>query len=147
MENREKLTVMRCVRPEEKERVLTLVSDVFEIEQGIPRDMDDIPAEKSPQWWCIEISGRIVGGDCILGRTGRTACRTLCRSSKLSTSPSGHRPAARGFECTVCSGGFGGVRRRSGCDAENTFENGRRSDRRAVRVLRQQLHAVPGEEK
>lgn len=51
MENREKLTVMRCVRPEEKERVLTLVSDVFEIEQGIPRDMDDIPAEKSPQWW------------------------------------------------------------------------------------------------
>lgn len=62
MENREKLTVMRRVRPEEKERVLTLVSDVFEIEQGIPRDMDDIPAEKSPQWWCIEISGRIVGG-------------------------------------------------------------------------------------
>ena len=58
MENREKLTVMRRVRPEEKERVLTLVSDVFEIEQGIPRDMDDIPAEKSPQWWCIEISGR-----------------------------------------------------------------------------------------
>lgn len=62
MENREKLTVMRRVRPEEKERVLTLVSDVFEIEQGVPRDMDDIPAEKSPQWWCIEISGRIVGG-------------------------------------------------------------------------------------
>ena len=30
MENREKLTVMRRVRPEEKERVLTLVSDVFE---------------------------------------------------------------------------------------------------------------------
>lgn len=90
MENQEKLTVMRRVRPEEKEWVLTLVSDVFEIEQGIPRDMDDIPAEKSPQWWCIEISGRIVGGDRILGRTGGTACRAFCRSSKLSAPPFGH---------------------------------------------------------
>lgn len=147
MENREKLTVMRRVRPEEKERVLTLVSDVFEIEQGIPRDMDDIPAEKSPQWWCIEISGRIVGG--IVSweepegpHVGRFAVHPSFRHRHLGTD------LLRGvLSALFALGAFGGVRRRSGCDAENTFENGRRSYRRAVRVLRQQLHAVPGEEK
>lgn len=61
MEKNETLTIMRRARPDEKERILELVGNVFEIEQGIPRDMDDIPEEKFPQWWCIEVKDKLAG--------------------------------------------------------------------------------------
>lgn len=41
--------------------IMQLVQDVFEGEQGIPRQMHPIPEEKQPQWWCAESDGEIIG--------------------------------------------------------------------------------------
>jgi len=55
----------RKAEPDEISSVIGLVSDVFYNEQGVPREMNPLPEEKSPVWWCsVDDAGKIVGGLC-----------------------------------------------------------------------------------
>lgn len=53
-------TVRRAAEAD-MEAVLELTAQIFEGEQQIPREMNFIPAEKQPQWFCMEQDGRLVG--------------------------------------------------------------------------------------
>lgn len=52
--------IIRRAAEADLDSVLLLAQNIFESEQGIPRTLTDIPAEKSPCWWCAEAHGRIV---------------------------------------------------------------------------------------
>lgn len=41
--------------------VMEMNAQIFEGEQNIPREMNFIPADKQPQWWCMEQDGELVG--------------------------------------------------------------------------------------
>ena len=60
-ENKTAACVIRRAQPEDMELILALTGQIFEEEQQIPREMNSIPAEKQPQWWCMEQDGEIVG--------------------------------------------------------------------------------------
>ena len=53
--------IIRKAGPADMEAVLELAGDVFEGEQGIPRSLNPIPPENTPQWWCAVTEGRIAG--------------------------------------------------------------------------------------
>lgn len=52
---------IRRAGPADMEQLMALLERVFEGEQGIPRQLNAIPAERCPQWWCAEEDGQIVG--------------------------------------------------------------------------------------
>ena len=53
--------IFRKARYEDMEKIMTLITEVFSGEQSIPKDLIPIPEEMSPQWWCAENNGIIVG--------------------------------------------------------------------------------------
>lgn len=52
--------IMRKATESDLNAIMTLAQDIFEEEQRIPKSLTYIPAEKQPQWWCVESDGRIV---------------------------------------------------------------------------------------
>lgn len=52
---------VRRAAPSDMSAILTLTAQIFEGEQQIPHEMNPIPAEKQPQWWCMEQNGALVG--------------------------------------------------------------------------------------
>ena len=51
---------IRAARASEMAEIMSLVCDTFE-EQGIPKELNVIPEERSPIWWCAEENGSIIG--------------------------------------------------------------------------------------
>ena len=62
---------IRRSRTSEMEEIMSLVCDTFE-EQGIPRELDVIPEERSPIWWCAEENGSIIGTIASYTEDGKT---------------------------------------------------------------------------
>ena len=62
---------IRRARECEMDEIMSLVCDAFE-EQGIPRELDYIPAEHAPVWWCAENSGSIIGAIASYTEDGKT---------------------------------------------------------------------------
>lgn len=51
---------IRRAQANEMDEIMSLVCDTFE-EQGIPRELNHIPEERSPIWWCAEADGTVIG--------------------------------------------------------------------------------------
>lgn len=53
--------VFREAQEEDMAEILKLVGDIYEKEQGIPREMNPIEAERHPRWWCVQTGSQIIG--------------------------------------------------------------------------------------
>ncbi len=61
MQNSERQCTVRRAAEADMDAVLAFAAQIFADEQGIPREMNFIPVEKQPQWFCMEQNGRLVG--------------------------------------------------------------------------------------
>lgn len=61
MQNSERQCTVRRAAEADMDAVLAFAAQIFADEQGIPREMNFIPAGKQPQWFCMEQNGRLVG--------------------------------------------------------------------------------------
>ena len=61
MRNSEMPCIVRRAAEADMEAVLAFAAQIFADEQQIPREMNFIPAEKQPQWFCMEQNGVLVG--------------------------------------------------------------------------------------
>ena len=80
---------IRRAEASEMEAIMSLVCDTFE-EQGIPRELDYIPEERTPIWWCAEAGGTVIGTIASYiedGKThlGRFAIKPAYRGSGIGT--------------------------------------------------------------
>ena len=62
---------IRRAEAEEMDEIMSLVCDTFE-EQGIPRELDYIPEERSPIWWCAQADGTVIGTIAAYTENGKT---------------------------------------------------------------------------
>ena len=66
---------MRCsvrrAEQAEMQAVLAFAAQIFADEQQIPREMNVIPAEKQPQWFCMEQDGVLAGTAAVYREGGR----------------------------------------------------------------------------
>lgn len=66
---------MRCsvrrAEQAEMQAVLAFAAQIFADEQLIPREMNVIPAEKQPQWFCMEQDGVLAGTVAVYREGGR----------------------------------------------------------------------------
>ena len=62
---------IRRSRADEMGEILSLVCGAFE-EQGIPKELNFIPAERAPVWWCAEENGSIIGTIASYTEDGKT---------------------------------------------------------------------------
>ena len=53
--------VFRRVSDADMDAVLAFAAQIFADEQDIPQELNRIPADKQPQWWCMEQDGELVG--------------------------------------------------------------------------------------
>ncbi len=53
--------MVRRASDADMEAVLTFAAQIFADEQDIPKELNFIPADKQPQWWCMEQDGKLVG--------------------------------------------------------------------------------------
>lgn len=51
--------------------VLAFAAQIFADEQDIPKELNFIPADKQPQWWCMEQDGELVGTAAIYREGGQ----------------------------------------------------------------------------
>ena len=51
--------------------VLAFAAQIFADEQDIPKELNFIPADKQPQWWCMEQDGELVGTAAIYREDGQ----------------------------------------------------------------------------
>ena len=51
----------RKANQNELETIMSLVVRTFTGEQGIPEELNYLPAEKEPRWYCAEENGHIIG--------------------------------------------------------------------------------------
>ena len=62
---------IRRARASEMDEIMSLVCNAFE-EQGIPRELNDIPEERAPVWWCAEENGTVIGAIASYTEDGKT---------------------------------------------------------------------------
>ena len=62
---------IRRARASEMDEIMSLVCDTFE-EQGIPKELNHIPEERVPIWWCAEENGTIIGTIASYTEDGKT---------------------------------------------------------------------------
>ena len=55
------MITFRRARPEEMDIIMDLVVRIFTGEQEIPLELNYIPEEKEPRWFCAEEDGRVIG--------------------------------------------------------------------------------------
>lgn len=80
---------IRRAEPCDMEELMSLVCRTFE-EQGIPSELDYIPDDLSPIWWCVEDNGIIIGAIASYTENGKThlgrfAIRPEYRGSGIGT--------------------------------------------------------------
>ena len=83
------MILYRRADPHEIETIMSLVVRTFTGEQGIPEEMNYLPPEKEPRWYCAAEDGRIIG------------CASLC----VSHTPTGTKG---GIEDVVVGSAFRG---------------------------------------
>ena len=95
--------MVRRASDADMDAVLAFAAQIFADEQDIPKELNFIPADKQPQWWCMEQDGELVGtaaiyregGQWHMGRMGTfgrlwngirsvPACRRNCSSATAS---------------------------------------------------------------
>lgn len=62
---------IRRAEASEMDAIMALVCDTFD-EQGIPRELNHIPEDRSPVWWCAEAGGTVVGTIASYTEDGKT---------------------------------------------------------------------------
>lgn len=100
---------MRCTvrRAElaEVQAVLAFAAQIFADEQQIPREMNVIPAEKQPQWFCMKQDGVLAGTAAVYREGGRWHMGRITVAPSLRGQHRGNlsdeKRADRGF-CTGC---------------------------------------------
>lgn len=53
--------IVRRAADADMEKILAFAAQIFADEQDIPKELNRIPADKQPQWWCMEQDGELVG--------------------------------------------------------------------------------------
>lgn len=68
---REMRCTVRRAEQAEVQAVLAFAAQIFADEQQIPREMNVIPAEKQPQWFCMKQDGVLAGTAAVYREGGR----------------------------------------------------------------------------
>ena len=63
--------MVRRASDADMDAVLALAAQIFADEQDIPKELNFIPADKQPQWWCMEQDGELVGTAAIYREGGQ----------------------------------------------------------------------------
>ena len=63
--------MVRRASDADMDAVLAFAAQIFAAEQGIPKAMNFLPADKQPQWWCMEQDGELVGTAAIYREGGQ----------------------------------------------------------------------------
>ena len=53
--------MVRRASDADMDAVLAFAAQIFADEQDIPKELNFIPADKQPQWWCMEQDDELVG--------------------------------------------------------------------------------------
>lgn len=82
--------IYRKAEPDEMETIMTLVVRTFTGEQEIPFELNFIPKEKEPQWFCAEEDNQIIGVIAFFREKdgwhgGRFALEPACRNRHIGT--------------------------------------------------------------
>ena len=89
----------------EVQAVLAFAAQIFADEQQIPREMNVIPAEKQPQWFCMKQDGVLAGTAAVYREGGRWHMGRITVAPSLRGQHRGNlsdeKRADRGF-CTGC---------------------------------------------
>ena len=84
------MITFRRAGPEEMDAIMDLVVRTFTGEQEIPLELNYIPEEKEPRWFCAEEDGRIIGTIAFFREedgwhAGRFALKPEYRSRQIGT--------------------------------------------------------------
>jgi N-acetylglutamate synthase-like GNAT family acetyltransferase len=84
------MILYRRAAPDEIETIMSLVVRTFAGEQGIPEEMNYLPAKKEPRWYCAAEDGRIIGTVAFFREqgewhAGRFALEPLYRGQHIGT--------------------------------------------------------------
>ena len=84
------MIVCRHASDEEMNSVMALVIRTFNGEQDIPADMNYLPPDKQPQWFCAEDEGKLIGTIAFFKEgdgwhAGRFALEPSCRGRHIGT--------------------------------------------------------------
>ena len=63
--------MVRRASDADMDAVLAFAAQIFADEQDIPKELNFIPADKQPQWWCMEQDGELVGTAAIYREGGQ----------------------------------------------------------------------------
>lgn len=63
--------MVRRASDADMDAVLAFAAQIFADEQDIPKELNFIPADKQPQWWCMEQDGELVGTAAIYREDGQ----------------------------------------------------------------------------
>ena len=63
--------MVRRASDADMDAVLAFAAQIFADEQDIPEELNFIPADKQPQWWCMEQDGELVGTAAIYREGGQ----------------------------------------------------------------------------
>lgn len=63
--------MVRRASDADMDAVLAFAAQIFADEQDIPKELNFIPADKQPQWWCMEQDGKLVGTAAIYREGGQ----------------------------------------------------------------------------
>lgn len=82
--------IIRRAAQADMPRIMALVDSVFSGEQGIPQQMNPVPDERQPQWWCAVEENEIVGTAVLYAqagewRIGRLAVARPLRGRRIGT--------------------------------------------------------------
>ena len=84
------MIVCRHASDEEMNSIMALVIRTFNGEQDIPADMNYLPPDKQPQWFCAEDGGKLIGTIAFFKEddgwhAGRFALEPACRGRHIGT--------------------------------------------------------------
>ena len=84
------MLVCRRAYDEEINSIMELVIRTFTGEQDIPQELNYLPAEKQPHWFCAEENGKLVGTIAFFRESdgwhaGRIAIEPRCRGQHIGT--------------------------------------------------------------
>ena len=63
--------MVRHASDADMDAILAFAAQIFADEQDIPKELNFIPADKQPQWWCMEQDGELVGTAAIYREGGQ----------------------------------------------------------------------------
>lgn len=70
--------MVRRASDADMDTILAFAAQIFADEQDILKELNFIPADKQPQWWCMEQDGELVGTAAIYRSAETCAGRCFC---------------------------------------------------------------------